>query len=119
MQQYGRRINFFASSWAVEVQPGRAILEKPSAGTRYGGAYLLSFDGGRPPQPRWGVVQPVGHHTVNVDGEGSNPSAPANFPFRNDSSGAVGFGAGVLATTHRTSDALLTAARPKGSRDTR
>ena len=25
----------------------------------------------------WGVVQPVGHHTVNVDGEGSNPSAPA------------------------------------------
>ena len=28
---------------------------------------------------RWGVVQPVGHHTVNVDGEGSNPSAPANF----------------------------------------
>jgi hypothetical protein len=26
------------------------------------------------------VVQPVGHHTVNVDGEGSNPSAPANFP---------------------------------------
>ena len=29
---------------------------------------------------RWGVVQLVGHHTVNVDGEGSNPSAPANFP---------------------------------------
>src|SRR5712675_3789967 len=28
---------------------------------------------------RWGVVQPVGHHTVNVDGEGSNPSAPAKF----------------------------------------
>jgi xylitol oxidase len=34
---------------------------------------------GRPPS-RWGVVQPVGHHTVNVDGEGSNPSAPANSP---------------------------------------
>lgn len=29
---------------------------------------------------RWGVVQPVGHLTVNEDGEGSNPSAPANFP---------------------------------------
>jgi hypothetical protein len=29
--------------------------------------------------PRWGVVQLVGHLTVNEDGEGSNPSAPANF----------------------------------------
>ena len=29
---------------------------------------------------RWGVVQPVGHLTVNEDGEGSNPSAPARFP---------------------------------------
>ena len=29
---------------------------------------------------RWGVVQPVGHLTVNEDGEGSNPSAPANPP---------------------------------------
>src|SRR5215467_7406775 len=37
----------------------------------------------RPPAagPRWGVVQPVGHLTVNEDGEGSNPSAPANFLF--------------------------------------
>ena len=26
---------------------------------------------------RWGVVQLVGHLTVNEDGEGSNPSAPA------------------------------------------
>ena len=31
--------------------------------------------------PRWGVVQLVGHLTVNEDGEGSNPSAPANFPL--------------------------------------
>src|SRR5271167_942758 len=31
---------------------------------------------------RWGVVQLVGHLTVNEDGEGSNPSAPANFPLR-------------------------------------
>ena len=30
-------------------------------------------------QSRWGVVQPVGHLTVNEDGEGSNPSAPANI----------------------------------------
>src|ERR1700719_2186291 len=28
---------------------------------------------------KWGVVQLVGHLTVNEDGEGSNPSAPANF----------------------------------------
>jgi hypothetical protein len=28
----------------------------------------------------WGVVQLVGHLTVNEDGEGSNPSAPAKFP---------------------------------------
>jgi hypothetical protein len=28
---------------------------------------------------RWGVVQLVGHLTVNEDGEGSNPSAPANL----------------------------------------
>ena len=28
---------------------------------------------------RWGVVQPVGHLTVNEDGEGSNPSAPAKL----------------------------------------
>ena len=35
----------------------------------------------RPPcgRARWGVVQLVGHLTVNEDGEGSNPSAPAKF----------------------------------------
>jgi hypothetical protein len=27
----------------------------------------------------WGVVQLVGHLTVNEDGEGSNPSAPAKI----------------------------------------
>jgi hypothetical protein len=31
---------------------------------------------------RWGVVQLVGHLTVNEDGEGSNPSAPANFSLQ-------------------------------------
>ncbi len=30
----------------------------------------------------WGVVQLVGHLTVNEDGEGSNPSAPANLSNR-------------------------------------
>jgi hypothetical protein len=29
------------------------------------------------------VVQLVGHLTVNEDGEGSNPSAPANFTSQN------------------------------------
>jgi hypothetical protein len=30
----------------------------------------------------WGVVQLVGHLTVNEDGVGSSPTAPANFlPF--------------------------------------
>jgi hypothetical protein len=29
----------------------------------------------------WGVVQLVGHLTVNEDGEGSNPSAPARIPL--------------------------------------
>src|SRR5208282_1729731 len=35
-----------------------------------GGAYLFGC---------WGVVQSVGHLTVNEDGGGSNPPAPANF----------------------------------------
>jgi hypothetical protein len=38
-----------------------------------GGAYLVGC---------WGVVQSVGHLTVNEDGGGSNPPAPANFPSR-------------------------------------
>src|SRR5438270_4660720 len=56
----------------------RAILEKPPL-RPCGGAYLVCAGRGRP-QSHWGVVQPVGHHTVNVDGEGSNPSAPATSP---------------------------------------
>ena len=32
---------------------------------------------------RWGVVQSVGHLTVNEDGGGSNPPAPANFFEKN------------------------------------
>ena len=46
-----------------------------------GGAYLFSVlrDPGHAGagKARWGVVQLVGHLTVNEDGEGSNPSAPA------------------------------------------
>ena len=40
---------------------------------------------------KWGVVQLVGHLTVNEDGEGSNPSAPAKFAVLNESEGAVGY----------------------------
>src|SRR5260370_20930538 len=36
-------------------------------------------DAVRADKRRWGVVQPVGHLTVNEDGGGSNPPAPANF----------------------------------------
>ncbi len=39
----------------------------------------------------WGVVQLVGHLTVNEDGEGSNPSAPANLPCANEGLGAGSF----------------------------
>jgi hypothetical protein len=63
---------------------GHGILEEPFAAPFCSGAHPLSGN----PDPvgagerRWGVVQPVGHHTVNVDGEGSNPSAPANFTLK-------------------------------------
>jgi hypothetical protein len=45
-----------------------------------GGAYLIRGGSISAARRRWGVVQLVGHLTVNEDGEGSNPSAPANFP---------------------------------------
>ena len=45
----------------------------------------------------WGVVQLVGHLTVNEDGEGSNPSAPANFPLENLGIGFLHFVGKVLA----------------------
>ncbi len=49
----------------------RGILIEPFAVSLIcGGAYLRDC---------WGVVQPVGHRTVNADGEGSNPSAPAKI----------------------------------------
>src|SRR5215468_10667792 len=57
-----------------------------------GGAYLRSVS----PKPsgvaaRWGVVQPVGHLTVNEDGGGSNPPAPANFLWQKLSVGKSPF----------------------------
>jgi hypothetical protein len=39
---------------------------------------------------RWGVVQPVGHRTVNADGGGSNPPAPAKLPSKTDRIGGIG-----------------------------
>jgi hypothetical protein len=60
-----------------------------------GGVYPLRavrviFRSGRRSGTRtsWGVVQSVGHLTVNEDGEGSNPSAPAKiFPSKTDGIG--------------------------------
>jgi hypothetical protein len=73
------QVNFCGrGAWKMR---GHGILEETPAAPFCSGAHLIS---GNPDavgvdKRRWGVVQPVGHHTVNVDGEGSNPSAPANF----------------------------------------
>ncbi len=67
----------------------RAILEVPFAAL-----LRRSLPGSvRPERVRvrdscWGVVQLVGHLTVNEDGEGSNPSAPANLSKNSDSGAA-------------------------------
>ena len=68
--------NFFGRHYRIPTRS--CYLRKTLRRARCGGAYLVCSGRGRP-QIRWGVVQPVGHHTVNVDGEGSNPSAPANL----------------------------------------
>ena len=65
------------------LRAGRGILEGPfaalfAAEPTYKMDVLGMFGG---VSGRWGVVQLVGHLTVNEDGEGSNPSAPANSPF--------------------------------------
>src|SRR5436190_22807906 len=75
--QSGTYANFLFSSFPLIRR--RAILDKSFA------AFLrrsLPYRRIRPPggRARWGVVQLVGHLTVNEDGEGSNPSAPAKFP---------------------------------------
>ena len=74
--QSGTYANFLFSSFQLIRR--RAILDKSFA------AFLrrsLPYRRIRPPggRARWGVVQLVGHLTVNEDGEGSNPSAPAKF----------------------------------------
>jgi hypothetical protein len=57
---------------------GRAIVYAPFAAFSCGGAYLVrAANLGR--RRCWGVVQLVGHLTVNEAGEGSSPSAPAKF----------------------------------------
>jgi hypothetical protein len=58
----------------------RGILEEPAASLLAAEpTYLGATPAGGGDERRWGVVQLVGHLTVNEDGEGSNPSAPANF----------------------------------------
>ena len=73
---------FFKKSWIARLGPVwapwylREILRaRFSAKTTPSRAANLL-----PAIARWGVVQLVGHLTVNEDGEGSNPSAPANSP---------------------------------------
>jgi hypothetical protein len=66
---------------------GSCYLRKTRRRAARGEAYLLrdplvaAAEGSQRAvdERRWGVVQPVGHLTVNEDGEGSNPSAPAKF----------------------------------------
>jgi hypothetical protein len=57
------------------------------------GLFAVDFAcGGAYPVGCWGVVQSVGHLTVNEDGGGSNPPAPANFLDRDTGiSGVVCF----------------------------
>jgi hypothetical protein len=58
----------------------RGILEEPATALLVAEpTYKMSPAGSGASAVRWGVVQLVGHLTVNEDGEGSNPSAPANF----------------------------------------
>src|SRR5256885_14111484 len=72
--------NFLSSSFPLIRR--RAILDESFAAfLRRSLPYRRSI---RPPggRARWGVVQLVGHLTVNEDGEGSNPSPPPKFlPF--------------------------------------
>ena len=60
----------FFGKWPCERRSRVILEESPAVDYECGGAYLAVC---------WGVVQPVGHLTVNEDGGGSNPPAPANF----------------------------------------
>ena len=55
----------------------RGILERHFATLFPRRLLRLARHASPPATARWGVVQLVGHLTVNEDGEGSNPSAPA------------------------------------------
>ena len=65
-----RRMQIFFGKSPCRMR-SRVILEALFAvDFGYGGAYPVGC---------WGVVQSVGHLTVNEDGGGSNPPAPAKF----------------------------------------
>src|SRR5260370_22448743 len=68
----------------MRQRQGRGILEGPFAALHAAEPTLFRAAHRRPGAAarRWGVVQLVGHLTVNEDGEGSNPSAPANLSSR-------------------------------------
>jgi hypothetical protein len=74
--------HFFTTFLAGGIRQGqgRGILECTLRHAYCGGVYSLPRGSRQPGSAarRWGVVQLVGHLTVNEDGEGSNPSAPAN-----------------------------------------
>src|SRR5216684_4986051 len=59
-------------AWYLRRTPRRSILQRSHPLS--GNPDAVGVD-----KRRWGVVQPVGHLTVNEDGGGSNPPAPANF----------------------------------------
>ncbi len=57
------------------------------------------MDGGAYPEYRWGVVQSVGHLTVNEDGGGSNPPAPASLSSVNSLGRRQSFAVGKPASS--------------------
>ena len=82
-QRMVRTEEFFVRHWPSLRPFGtetRVILEEPFAVSVYGEVYPSAGPHEEARKASWGVVQSVGHLTVNEDGEGSNPSAPANPP---------------------------------------
>jgi hypothetical protein len=68
------RYNLFFGNWPRRRRSRVIVGAHFAVDCACGGAYLVGC---------WGVVQSVGHLTVNEDGGGSNPPAPANFPSKN------------------------------------
>src|SRR5689334_10789996 len=61
-----------ARSWYLKLSPARiSSAAEPTYFQRFPAILGIAT--------RWGVVQSVGHLTVNEDGGGSNPPAPASF----------------------------------------